>query len=297
MNMPLPMQPLIDTFVSWAESQEPIRAAFIVGSRARTDRPADDWSDLDLAVVVTDPAPFLTTTDWLANIAAPHLTFLEPTAVGGQLERRVLFEGSRDVDFAFVPVSMIADLNRQGLPDGDGVTLLLQRGAKLLFDKDGDVRTLLASVPPRPAPHVAPPSEAVFTELINDVLYHLVWCAKKAKRGELWYATLACNGDMKHRLLRMIEWHTQVRHQWRLDTWHQGRFLEAWADPEIVKVLPATFAMYDACDVQRALKATLDLFHDLATTVARDLCFPYPEAAHAYVDQWLEPSAFSKPPV
>src|SRR3712207_4474218 len=82
MTLSLSMDSLIDGFVAWAERQAPVRAAAVVGSRARTDRPADEWSDLDLVVVVTDPQPYLTTTDWLAQIAVPHLTFLEPTAIG-----------------------------------------------------------------------------------------------------------------------------------------------------------------------------------------------------------------------
>ncbi len=35
-------------FISWAQTVEDIRAAFIVGSRARKDHPADEWSDMDI---------------------------------------------------------------------------------------------------------------------------------------------------------------------------------------------------------------------------------------------------------
>lgn len=215
MPMPHSMDSLIDTFISWARVQANIRAAAIVGSRARTDRPADVWSDLDLVVIVTDPHQYLSTTDWLTHIAVPHLTFLEPTAVGNLTERRVLFDGARDVDFIFVPTRVVKDLLSQGLDDA--VALLFQRGVNLLFDKDDDFHALLSNVSPRSVQHV-PPSETVFTELINDYLYHVLWCAKKLYRGERWFATLACDGDLKHRLLRMMEWYAQVQHQWQLDT-------------------------------------------------------------------------------
>jgi hypothetical protein len=36
-------------------SQTGIRAVGLVGSRARLDHPADEWSDLDLVLVATDP--------------------------------------------------------------------------------------------------------------------------------------------------------------------------------------------------------------------------------------------------
>lgn len=35
-------------FISWAQTVEDIKAAFIVGSRARKDHPADEWSDMDI---------------------------------------------------------------------------------------------------------------------------------------------------------------------------------------------------------------------------------------------------------
>lgn len=44
-------------FTSWAKSTDDIRAAFIVGSRARVDHPADEWADWTLfymrTIVVT----------------------------------------------------------------------------------------------------------------------------------------------------------------------------------------------------------------------------------------------------
>lgn len=294
MAMPHSMDALLDDFVSWAEKQPDIRAAAIVGSHARADRPADKWSDLDLAIIVTDPQVYLSTTDWLAHIAVPHLSFLEPTAVGNMTERRVLFDGARDVDFSFIPTTIVAQWRRQGL--ADDVALVAQRGLRLLFDKDGDFRALLSIVPPRPIQHVVPPSEAIFTALINDFLYHVLWCAKKLYRGELWFAALACNGDLKHRLLRMIEWHAQVRHHWQLDSWHGGRFLEHWAAPEVLAALPGTFAGYNSDAVQRALMDTLNLFHHLATIVARDLHLPYPDAAYAYVLTWIQEQAATREP-
>ncbi len=291
MATPRSMDALLDDFVSWAETQADIRAAAIVGSRARTDRPADAWSDLDLVVIVTDPHLYLSTIDWITHIAVPHLTFLEPTAVGNLTERRVLFDGARDVDFIFVPTTVVRDVLRQGLDDA--VALLFQRGVNLLFDKDDDFRTLLSAVPLHSVQQNTRPSEAVFTELINDYLYHVLWCAKKLYRGERWFATLACDGDLKHRLLRMMEWHAQVQHQWQLDTWHNGRFLEHWTAPEILDALPRTFATYDTQDVQRALREDLHLFHHLAVSVARDLHYPYPDEAHAYVVTWLQHQAAS----
>jgi aminoglycoside 6-adenylyltransferase len=48
---PLTYDQIIERFLAWAQHQADIRAAVIIGSQARVDRPADRWSDLDLLVV------------------------------------------------------------------------------------------------------------------------------------------------------------------------------------------------------------------------------------------------------
>lgn len=66
-------------FVSWAEARRDVRAAVVIGSRARTDLPADEWSDLDVLVFVEDPGPYLADASWLGSLGRPLLTFTEGT--------------------------------------------------------------------------------------------------------------------------------------------------------------------------------------------------------------------------
>jgi predicted nucleotidyltransferase len=89
---------LIDSFVKWAQTEDNIRAAVVIGSRARVDHPADEWSDLDVLILANDPELYWATADWLHHVGNPWLTFVEPTPDGNGLERRVLFEGGLDVD-------------------------------------------------------------------------------------------------------------------------------------------------------------------------------------------------------
>jgi len=48
---------LMREFVQWAQDEDNIRVAVIMGSRARTDHPADEWSGLDVLVFARDPEP------------------------------------------------------------------------------------------------------------------------------------------------------------------------------------------------------------------------------------------------
>ncbi len=52
-------------FVEWAAAQSAIQAVIVVGSRARSDHPADEWSDLDLVVFASNTTPYLRDSTWL----------------------------------------------------------------------------------------------------------------------------------------------------------------------------------------------------------------------------------------
>jgi aminoglycoside 6-adenylyltransferase len=93
-------------------------------------------------------------------------------------------------------------------------------------------------------------------------------------------------------LLRMIEWHALATHDWKLDTWFHGRFLEEWANPKAVEGLHETFAHYKMEDIKRALLASIDLFRWLATETGTRLNYPYPTEADKNVTKWIRTSIY-----
>jgi aminoglycoside 6-adenylyltransferase len=56
---------IIGPFLIWAKTQQDLRAAIILGSRATVDPPADAFSDLDLTLITTDPDRYLRDAGWL----------------------------------------------------------------------------------------------------------------------------------------------------------------------------------------------------------------------------------------
>lgn len=281
---------LIDRFVKWANDQPDILAIINQGSQARLDHPADEWSDLDLIVYTTNTEKYLGRPDWLENLGPVILTFLEETAVGGQLERRALFQGGLDVDFSIISKDqMMKDVASPSPEDQD----MIKRGVKVLHDKTGILTKLPTPSKTRVASKHAPPSNGEFEQVVNDFLYHVMWTAKKWRRGELWTAKACCDSYLKRKLLRMIEWNTLAAEGWDRDIWFNGRYLEEWADPEIVKALGATFAHYDHSDVKRALLATTELFLDLAADTSTKLGYknldsqvePVTTLAKSYLDE------------
>ena len=297
-DLPTTFAALEARIAAWAEARPDVRAAMVLGSRARSDTPADAYSDLDLLLLATDPARYLDSADWLADLGVPRLTFVEGTAVGGGKERRVLFDGGLDVDFSVFPVALFAGLapllehadlaavstrdNAGQSPDvaralelADALGSVARRGHRILVDKDGILARVLAKINALPAPPTPLPSEHEFAETASDFWYHTLWAARKLRRGELWIALRSCNGYLNGLLLRMLTWHARATHGPDYETWHDGRFLERWADRETLAALHDCFARYDADEVRLALLATMDLFRRLATETAAALALPY----------------------
>jgi aminoglycoside 6-adenylyltransferase len=284
---------LVERFVRWAQTCSDIRAAVIVGSRARIDHPADEWADLDIMVVTTDPESYISTSDWIENVGNPLITFVEPTSGGDDMERRVLFEGMLDVDFAIFPeekTRRMQQLVQDRIPPeiAAQVSNVFGRGMRVLLDKDGVFAQLKTILPSIKAPPPRPPTQHEFFEVVNDFLYHAVFIAKHLQRGELWWTVTCLNCYMQMLLLRMMESHARATHGSNYDTWFRGRFLEEWARSQTLEGLRGAFAHYDEEDVKRALLAAMDLFRWLAMETAGKLGYTYPTKADEQITNWIK---------
>src|SRR5262245_5894841 len=101
------MNTLISRITEWAATKDDIRSAVLVGSQARKDYPADEWSDIDVSLFVTDLDPYLSSGDWLNEIGSVHLSVLGVSGFGGQTQWHAIFDDARDVEFALLPDSLM----------------------------------------------------------------------------------------------------------------------------------------------------------------------------------------------
>ena len=262
LNVNTPRDLVAAEIADWAREREDVRGVLVVGSYARLREPADRWSDLDVALFVDEPQRLLAEQDWVAEFGRPVLTFLEPTAVGGRVERRVLYDDGQDVDF--IPLTK-ADLDE--FADNPGVGAVLGRGYVVLHDELG-IADALAGIEEPPPP--GPPDPAALTELASDLWFHALWTARKLRRGEVFTAIGCLDGYILWKIVPLFEWHARAIDP-AVDTWHGGRFLERWADPGALVALEDAYARYDLRDVARALWATIDLFQGLTEEIASRL--------------------------
>lgn len=274
---------ITERFVDFAKGRDDVKAAMVVGSRARKETPADEWSDLDIVFAADDPDLYTGSSEWLGEIGDCWITFVEETAVGGGKERRAIFGEDLDVDFAVFGTEHFKKL--VFAPEARGV---FERGFRVLLDKEGILETigdLKESFSENTRPGV--PSESEFANLVNDFWYHAVWSAKKLLRGELWTAKSCVDGYMKRIVLKMAEWHARAGKGADYDTWHGGRFFERWADGRFVEKMKGCFSRYDGKEVGRALANTMELFDLAASETAEMFGYWYQNAAARRADDWV----------
>ncbi len=268
-------------FAAWSLTQAAIQAVIVVGSRARSDHPADEWSDLDLVVFASDTALYLSDAAWLDTFGQVRVAVSHSF---GQRDREwlALYDDGCKIDVAFLSIDPATTPTLQAMFDVFPYPNVLQRGVRVLLDKTGTSSEL--RLPSLAAPRL--PTQADFAALINRVWLDAVKAAKFMRRHDLWRAKQVCDGDLKQHLLTMLEWQAAVQPD-RCDTWYDGRFLSEWGDGQVLAALPATFAAYQAEDLWRALLATLDLFRSQAQEVADRLGYAYPCETDRFVSDYL----------
>ncbi len=256
-----------------------MKAGIIIGSRARTECPADEYSDIDIILLVDDIDFFIQSDEWLDRLGKHHISFSEYTVANGK-ERRVFFDNALDADFLFLQAN---DINK--IEKDENVKGIISRAYRILFDKIS-FSDVLGRMTLSPEPYLLL-SENDFKNIVGNFWFHSIWAAKKVLRGELWVAKNCVDGYMKNLLLQMIELYSHTVNSSNYDTWHCGRFIEQWAEPWIVERFPDIYGSYSANDIFRALFGTMDLFRKLAVETAGRLNYIYPHEADTYAENFL----------
>jgi aminoglycoside 6-adenylyltransferase len=261
---------------SLAESDEKIKALVIFGSSARTYSKADEYSDLDVIITTEEPDRWLYG-EYPARLGNMKISFVEPT-FGGAKERRVLYEGSYDADLIiFTP-----DKFRDAVINGS-CNEVLNRGYIVMYDAMGATDILEEYIKQDVEYYFLSMEE--FYNMANDFLFHIIWASKKVQRGELWTAKMCIDSYLKKYLLRVMEMYMISVN--KTDVWHNGRFIEKWADKELVHKLRSCFAHYDKEDMISALISTYELFSKIAKIVANYCNYSYPYESDIYVGELL----------
>ncbi|MDL2289489.1 aminoglycoside 6-adenylyltransferase [Clostridia bacterium OttesenSCG-928-F22] len=268
---------LTEEFIAWAQQAADIEVAYIIGSRAREDHFADEWSDMDIFMVASEPRRYLDDAGWLSRFGNILCSFTMDT-VGGTEERLVLFEGGHQADFVVLPAASMDELVK-----ANKKLEIFSRGAKVLVDKKDISKYILPQE--FHAPAAFPLTQQNFLYTCNTFWFSVYYVARQILRNELWVAK-ARDADVKAILLQMIEWYEKAANGAGYDTWHAGRFIGEWASADVMESVARCFGRFDIADSFCALMETVALFKRLSHSLAQINGYAASEA-QAFVEQWL----------
>lgn len=267
------------SFINWAKTADDIRAAFVVGSRARQDHPADDFSDLDIVIYSSNPNIYLSDSNWLYNIGDVTCSFVYKT-VGGDPERLCLFSGGWQIDFVILSyIQLLKTIESNRIPNN------FYRGVRTIIDKDNISKNVLPNI--HKAPQNISINEELFLQIVSMFWFASLYTAKQILRGELWVAK-SRDGNIKELLLQMVEWYSKAINDNNYDTWHAGRFINEWAPKDVLLELEDSFGHYNFTDSWRALIITINLFKRISREIADLLCYSYPVELENEVTTWIQ---------
>lgn len=87
---------LFHRVIQFAQNDMSVQAMVLFGSRARTDKQADGYSDYDILFFVDHIDRFFKTDDWLKGISDYYISFGGGSA-GARYARRVFFDDAMDM--------------------------------------------------------------------------------------------------------------------------------------------------------------------------------------------------------
>ena len=259
-----------------AEQDTDIKAVVVIGSSVRTEVKADEFSDLDLLIATENPEKWVIG-EYPEKLGKVSISFVELTLGGGK-ERRIIYEEDLDVDMIIFTPKQFTDTIKNGVAQW-----IMNRGYDVMYDSGGFTERIRQNIRHG---HMDPKiTDTDYLNLVNDFYFHNIWAYKKLLRGEIWATKMCVDAYLKKGLLKMMELYCFYRNG--TDVWHDGRFLDRWADDDIVRELKSCFAHYDKDDIKVALMATHKLFDRLAQTVAEILGYAYPYEAEKCAQKYI----------
>lgn len=280
--------------VGWAKRQGETRAVIEIGSQARADHPADEWSDIDLVIVSSHPVDSLTQDKWFNEVSNGLDDVWIVHKDRGETRHRAwipfgtFVSGRQKVDLVLLIVPSETSTNKSLLQilEKSPFPYVFSEGVRLLWDS--------RSNPPSPPQTktgnytVRLPSDDDFKKHVASFWFHALQVGKLTARGELWCAEYTYYCSLRQELLRFIEWHSELLPKSQNRVWPRGRFLVEWADSRVFDFLLDHNSGNDFANLWHTLQNSCRIFEILASEIAKKQGYEYPFEQQARALDWLQ---------
>jgi aminoglycoside 6-adenylyltransferase len=258
---------MLPQILAWAEYEESIRIALMVGSRA-IDGISDDQSDYDISIFGSYDA-YIDNDDWLKRIQPPCICIHDefPWQSIQIPTRLVIFENGIKVDFAFHPLLLMQQMisTQQLFPD-------YHSGYRVILDKENITHQLPAAS--LNAFIIQLPTVREFETATHEFWFEAYHVAKYLYRKDFWVAKHR-DGSMKKWLLKMLEWNAAACSHSALSSNTDGKNIRLWIQDKYYGELADCFSGWEESSCRQALFDTIGLFNKVAAETALHLQYTY----------------------
>lgn len=270
--------------IHWAGSQQLIRAVVLTSSRAIPHASLDLFSDYDVILAVQSVERYYADRTWLETFGPVLAVYRDPMIPVNGVERSayvVQYEDGLKIDFNLWPVALLHEVAAN-----PNLPAEFDAGYEVLLDKDGLTTELKA--PTYKAYIPTPPSETSYLELLEGFFLDTTYVAKYLWRDDLMAAKHILDYSLKQAHLRpMLEWHSEIDHQWSLKPGPDGRRLKQHVRPDFWAELESTYVGPELEENWEALFRTITLMRRVAREVGKSLGFTYSEDLNQRVVRYL----------
>lgn len=255
----------------WIASNEDIRAALLTSSLVNPLAPVDDYSDLDIELVIENLGRYTGDSSWISLFGSPMIHYEEgPEAFDGKHSMiMVQYMDGVKVDFKLYSISQFQQETQAEVLPEDWDT-----GYEILMDKDNLTNDI---APPTYGIRIIKrPSQDQFNKLVHDFYWDMSYLPKCLARGDIFYLKFMMEHIIRvEYFIPMLEWFIASKHNWEITTNKYGRLFPKYLSQQEWTDVLQTFAADSMEENYKAARKMLELFHGYAATVATDLDFTY----------------------
>lgn len=266
---------VMNQLLTYAENNDMVRAVLLNGSRVNPNVTNDIFSDYDVIYSVTDPKYFLNNQEWIHYFG--ELIIMQQNNLHSNGEEcytfLMLFSDGIRIDLSFRKVENINDYLKDSL-------------TRKLMDKDNIIRDL--EPPSDRSYYIEKPTKKEFEKTLNEIWWVSTNVAKGLWRKELPYAKYMLDVYIRDCLIKMLEWHIGMNHNWLINSGKAGRWFEKLLPAELWESYKRTYAGSNYEEIWDSLMEAGSLTRVLGIEIASQLGYEYPIRDEERVVKYLK---------
>lgn len=251
---------IVSFFKACADQSDEIRCGYIFGSRAQDSSYQNEFSDLDIEIIVKDKGDWTKSLEWLDSIGPKKFAYLQKPSDGNGMQVRVLFEDMTVADFVFLSPEEF----RKAYSDRQFINGVFGRGIVPLFDKDGLLDQFSNTQKTNLVSTLT--AEGLNAEY-KDLLFHLIYAKNKIRQGELLVAKDTIDSSIRKSLIKLIRWEEHLSHPDK-DLWHRSRHFEKWASPHSQELIRIASPSYQKDEMEKSIDAVFTKATELVKSLS-----------------------------